>query len=135
MKVLYLLSIATWITVLACAEKREQKTSDAIPKKQSIDIVTIDPVDSIFAAHFALLDSVLTKKYNGLCCPPHRIQETMVFMDTTTGIPAKGDGTPFGWFYDEITIEQYRLWKDWYIKNKARLKWDEVSKIIILNKE
>ncbi len=128
-----LLCLTTWL--IACAEKVEEKAVDVIPKQPSPRIIYVDPVDSVFATNFALLDSVLTKKHHGDWRLPNRIQKTMLFMDTTTGIPATGDGTPFGWFYDEITEEQYKKWKEWYAQNKADLKWDKTANKIVGIKE
>lgn len=131
MKSKFLLGIAIWIMTTACAEKAERNATENISIKKADANRGINSVESAFAYHFALLDSVLEKKYNG---QPHRIREAMIFMDTTTGIPAKGDGTPLGWFYDEITAAQYQKWKQWYTKNKDHLKWDEASQRIVREK-
>jgi len=127
MKVWNFLIAVIGIALITCAEKTEKSSRTEMPNEKPHVIMYADPVDSVFASHFALLDSVLVNKFRGAS---HRIQKTMLFMDTTTGISAKGDGTPFGWFYDEITSEQYNKWKKWYAENKTRLKWDRNTNTI-----
>jgi hypothetical protein len=128
MKILNSLLTISCMIVVACAEKTEKRPKNDMPEQKSQSVIYSDPLDSVFAVHFALLDSVLANKYHG---DSYRVQKTMLFMDTTTGIPAKGDGTPFGWFYDKIKLEQYQKWKKWYDENKNHLKWDKGTNRIV----
>jgi hypothetical protein len=74
------------------------------------DSINTDTLDSLFKVNFRILDSAVDarKKDTSYCCCTMQID----FMESTTGIESKADGTFFGklLFYKR----DWTAWHKWY---------------------
>jgi hypothetical protein len=69
--------------------------------------------DSLYLHHLIILAKAAKEKKKDsviYCCPG-----SIAFMEITSGIEAKADGTPFGRLY--FTKSELEKWRQWYFQN------------------
>jgi hypothetical protein len=90
----------------------------------------VNVVDSIFSAHFALLDSMDNVKFSERSyVQKYKIGQSLIFMERMTGIPA---GSGFDRFAPRnMPKETITEWRKWYRENKSLLMWNPTLKIIV----
>lgn len=114
---------------LSCIEVQKNSLRSKDTKNTSTHMAK---VETVFQQHFALLDSVLTGQYRGKKYPLEKLQATIDFLESLTGIPSKADGTDIGRI--EVEQEDVTNWKNWYIDNKQKLFWNIKEKRIMISK-